>query len=231
MKPQRRYPIVAIDGPAGSGKSTVARGLAKQLAFIHVDTGALYRAVALLALRQKLDLADEAAVENVMRAAHIEFKHQPEGNRLFVNGEDVSDKIRTEEVSKGASVVSAHGAVRAGLLGLQRALGEKGASVLEGRDIGTVVFPDAEVKIFLNADPAERARRRAAELVARGTATDAKKVLAEIMERDKNDSTRARSPLKKAEDAIEIDTTGLEIEEVIARIVNLVEQRRRQMRN
>ena len=228
---QRVDPIVAIDGPAGSGKSTVARALATKLGFVHVDTGALYRAVALLAIRQKIAADDEAGLAAAMKSARIEFRSLAAGNRLFVNGEDISDKIRSEEVSKAASQVSAHAAVRSGLLGLQRALGGKGGSVLEGRDIGTVVFPDADVKIFLNASPEERARRRAAELTARGAPASAAAVLADMRERDKSDSTRALSPLKKAEDATEVDTTRLSIVQVIDHIADLVEQRKRQMRN
>ena len=231
MKPVRKDPIVAIDGPAGSGKSTVARALASRLGFIHVDSGALYRAVALLANDQRIPLDAELEIEAAMKAAHIEFRSLEGGNRIFLNGVDVSDRIRTEEVSRGASKVSALAAVRAGLLGLQRTLGGRGGSVLEGRDIGTVIFPDAEVKIFLNASLEERARRRASELRGRGIEAKDREVLEEMRARDHQDSTRAHAPLMKSEDAIEVDTTKIDIETVIVHLMGIVEQRKSMMRH
>lgn len=221
----RSQPIVAIDGPAGSGKSTVARALATQLGFVHVDTGALYRAVGYLALEHSCNLNDEAAIEALLRHAHLEFRSLPEGNRLFLNGVDISAGIRRENVGKAASQVSAYSGVRAALLGLQRTLGGKGGSVLEGRDIGTVIFPDAEVKIFLNADLTERAARRTRELVAKGLVADLESVRKEMEERDRNDSLRALAPLKRADDAVEIDSTKLSIPEVLAKITAIVREK------
>lgn len=225
----RSKPIVAIDGPAGSGKSTVAKALAQRLGFVHVDTGALYRAVAYLALEQNCDLEDEGAIVAKLQDAQLEFRAVNQENRLFLNDQDISLAIRNEKVGKIASKVSAYGAVRAALFGLQRSLGGKGASVLEGRDIGTVIFPDAEVKIFLNADIRERASRRTRELEARGQSADFAAVLREMQERDHNDSSRALAPLKRANDAIEVDSTGLTIEQVLQKIQEIVQVKQRLM--
>ena len=222
MKHKRKAPVVAIDGPAGSGKSTVARKVAEDLGFIHINTGALYRASALLALRRKLTLADEDAVAAAVREAHFEFRREDGDNRILLNGEDVSDEIRRERVSVAASQVSVHPQVRASLLGLQRKLGDAGGAVLEGRDIGTVVFPDAEVKIFLIASPEERARRRALELQQKGQAADLQEILHTIEERDRRDSQREHAPLKRADDAMELDTTALTIPEVVERVKSQV---------
>lgn len=214
--------IVAIDGPAGSGKSTVARKLAQRLGYTHIDTGALYRGVALLALRKKADLSDEAGVAGASAQARFEFRQLPEGNTLFIDGENVGKAIRTEEVSAAASKVSAFPAVRDSLLELQRSLGKHGGVVLEGRDIGTVVFPQAEVKVFLTASIEERARRRSAELQAKGEAVDLETVKREMAQRDKQDATRAVAPLKKAPDAIEVDTSTMAIESVLDRLESIV---------
>lgn len=218
----KRRPVVAIDGPAGSGKSTVARMLAKRLAFTHIDTGALYRGVALLAIRAKAPLTDETAVVAAASGAKLEFRQLEDGNLLHINGENVHKLIRTEEVSQASSRVSAYPSVRALLLGLQRELGKDGGIVLEGRDIGTVVFPDAEAKIFLTASIEARAKRRTMELAAKGTAVDLDRVMAEMAQRDKQDSERAISPLKQAPDAVLVDTSSMSIESVLDHLESIV---------
>lgn len=212
---KRVQPIVAIDGPAGSGKSTVAKKIAARLGFRHIDTGALYRAVAWLALQDAISLDDEKAL--VARAARskFEFRVTPEGNELHIDGQNVAKLIRAELVGQGASKVSAYPSVRAFLLGLQQDLGRSGAVVLEGRDIGTVVFPDAELKFFLTASIEERAKRRMAELAQIGQVMSIDEVRRAIIERDHQDSTRAIAPLKKALDAREVDTSGLSIDQVL----------------
>lgn len=215
-------PIVAIDGPAGSGKSTVAKALAKRLSFTHIDSGALYRGVALIALQKKAKLEDEAQVVNAVKGVKFEFRQLPEGNILHIDGTNRGKEIRAEEVSTAASKVSAYPGVRALLLGLQRDLGKNGAVVLEGRDIGTVVFPQAQVKIFLTASIEERAKRRAVELEAKGEAADWEQVKLEMAQRDTRDSTRAIAPLKKADDAILLDTSGMTIDSVLDRLESIV---------
>jgi cytidylate kinase len=203
--------LVAIDGPAGAGKSTVARMLARQLGFTYLDSGAMYRCVALLALA-----APAAEPGALARAAAIEFAGE-DGGVVLLDGRDVSEEIRAPEVSEAASRVAADPAVRAAMVAAQRELIAAGDWVAEGRDIGTVVAPDAELKVFLTADPAVRARRRAAELGA-----DVDTVLAEQTMRDTRDSAREHSPLRAADDAVELDTSGLTIEQVVERITGLV---------
>lgn len=217
-----KKPIVAIDGPAGSGKSTVAKQLAKRLAYTHIDSGALYRGVALLALEKNADLSDENAVVSSIQGVKFEFRQLPEGNILHLSGRNVGKAIRAEEVGKCASKVAAYPGVRKSLLGLQRSLGELGGVVLEGRDIGTVVFPHAEVKIFLTASIEERARRRTEELKAKGERPDPATIQMEMAQRDKQDATRAVAPLKKAADAVEVDTSGMSIESVLDRLESIV---------
>ncbi|MBI2247976.1 MAG: (d)CMP kinase [Armatimonadetes bacterium] len=218
---RRTAPIIAIDGPVGAGKSTVAMAVAAALRYRYVDTGAMYRSVAWLAKSQGVDLRDERAVATLARSVSIEFVTANGRPRLLVNGTDVTDIIRSPEVSHAASVVSAHPAVREGLVAEQRRLGASGGVVMEGRDIGTVVFPDADVKVFLDASPAERARRRYQELVAKGVRVDFESLKRAEEERDRRDTTRAHSPLRRAEDAVVIDTTGLTVEEIVNRIVQL----------
>ncbi|MEA2216487.1 MAG: CMP/dCMP kinase [Solirubrobacteraceae bacterium] len=201
--------VIAIDGPAGAGKSTVARALAEALGFTYLDSGAMYRCVALLSLR---DPAEEPA--KLAGAASIELGGP--GGAVLLDGEDVSGAIRTPEVSRQASVVAADPGVREALVAKQRALLRSGDWVAEGRDIGTVVAPAAELKVYLDADPAERARRRAAELGA-----DARGVLAEQTLRDERDRSREASPLRAADGAVTLDTTGLGVEDVVARITEL----------
>lgn len=201
---------VAIDGPAGAGKSSVAKAAAKELGFVYVDTGAIYRTIALHVLRQGVDPHDAPAVEALLPHIQVELAYTPEGQKMLLNGEDVTGLIRTPEVSMATSACSAIPAVRAYLLQLQRDLAEKNNVLMDGRDIGTVVLPDAEVKVFLTASAEERARRRMLELEQRGTPEPYADILRAIEERDWNDTHRAAAPLRQAEDAVLLDTTDLD---------------------
>jgi len=213
---------VAIDGPAGAGKSTVAKAVAQQLGYALVDTGAIYRSVALLALRGGVALDDDLALAAIAGSLAIEFRFVGDVNEVRVAGEDVTLAIRTPELSQAASQVSARPAVRAALLDLQRRLATRGNAVLEGRDIGTVVCPDAPVKFFLSASEEERARRRHSELRAADARASYAQVLAEMRERDARDSGRTHAPLKAAADAVVLDSTKLSAGEVTARILAAV---------
>lgn len=224
MKLPKLGPVIAIDGPAGTGKSTATRRLADLLGFIHVDTGALYRAIAFLSLEHPRPNQPEGQVDPVLstdlaRSVHLEFRRDPTknpANRIFANGRDLTDFIRTPAVSMAASRVSSVPEVRAALVGLQRRLGCQGRAILEGRDIGTVIFPDADVKFFLTASVDERAKRRLIELEATGSdAPSYEEVKAQIVERDRGDSTRAIAPLKRAPDAIELDTSQMTLDQVV----------------
>ncbi|MBI2680434.1 MAG: (d)CMP kinase [Candidatus Solibacter usitatus] len=209
--------VIAIDGPAGAGKSTIARGLAQRLGFTYIDSGAMYRAVALWALRENLDPSDSHRMEQLARAAEIRLEA---GGGVSLNGEDVTQAIRETAVSVAASVVAAVASVRRALVEKQRAIGAQSNVVMEGRDIGSVVFPAANVKIFLDADPAERVRRRAQE-----TAADPARVSGEIEDRDRRDRARSESPLTQAPDAVYLDSTGLSIEQVEEAILRIVRAR------
>jgi cytidylate kinase len=220
---QSRRVVIAIDGPAGAGKSAVARRLASRLGFTYIDSGAMYRAVALWAMRQNADTADMHRMEQLARAAGIEL--QPADRRVLLNGEDVTAAIRTVEVGKQASVVAAIPGVRRALVEKQRALGARTSVIMEGRDIGTVVFPDADVKIFLDADPQERVSRRVRDFRDQGEAVPPEAIAAQIRERDQRDRTRAEAPLTQAPDAIYIDSTGLTLDRVEEEILKVVRAR------
>jgi cytidylate kinase len=219
--------IVAIDGPAGSGKSTVAREVARRLGFTYLDSGAMYRAVTLGALENGADLENGAALGALARDLDIELHRRDDDNaQVIVDGRDVSEAIRELRVTGASSTVAAHPEVREALLAKQRSLMAAGNYVVEGRDIGTVVAPEAPVKAFLTADPEERARRRAAELERQGQSIEHDEVRAAIEQRDRLDSTRSAAPLRRADDAELIDTTGLDAGQVADRIVALVAQAR-----
>lgn len=231
MAPTHRpRPIVAIDGPAGAGKSTVARRLADTLGFVFVDTGALYRTVAVAAKRGHVPWNDAGAVGELANAlvarGAIAFDRDAErGVRVWLDGRDVTDAIREPDIGMGASTVSAHKAVRDALLDLQRQAGRAGGVVLEGRDIGTVVFPDAEVKFFLTARPEVRAKRRFDELTAKGQRVTLEDTMAEVRRRDEQDTTRAVAPLRQADDAMLVDNSDFGIDETVARMAARVRER------
>ncbi len=210
--------VIAIDGPAGTGKSSVTHRLADVLGFIHVDTGALYRAVAFLNLEKEAELEEEIAA-TIARGVHLDFRRIPGKNpvnRMMANGRDLTELIRTSQVSLAASRISAFSKVRAALIGLQRRLGCSGNAILEGRDIGTIIFPDADLKFYLSASLEERAKRRLIELEAIGVDVPSfEEVKDQIRDRDHGDSTRAVAPLKKAVDAIEVDTSSMKLEDVV----------------
>lgn len=222
----RERAIVAIDGPAGAGKSTAAKLLAKRLGYVLIDTGALYRAVALAAKEQGVDWDDGDALGALAGSLDLRFGVVEGDARppLFVDGEDRSDDIRRPDISQGASRVSAHPSVRAALLGVQRRMGEQGGVVLEGRDIGTVVFPNADVKVFLTASNDARARRRYDELVETGGEADLDEVRREMEIRDARDSSREVAPLKPADDAVLLDSTALDLHAVVEQLATLVEE-------
>ncbi len=216
---------VAIDGPAGAGKSTVSRGAAKQLGFVYVDTGALYRAVGVNALRKGINTRDKAAVAATLEGISVDLVFENGEQKVLLNGEDVSVEIRTPPASMAASDVSAVPEVRAFLFDLQKNIAAKTNCIMDGRDIGTVVLPKAQVKIFLTASPEERATRRYKELVEKGSDVSYQEVLDDLIERDYNDSHREIAPLKPAEDGVVFDTTGLTLEESIREITRIIKEK------
>jgi cytidylate kinase len=220
--------IIAIDGPSGAGKSTLAKRLAKELRFVYLDTGAMYRALALKALRQGVDLADDTCLAELIAGTEIDLQETHGRLAVLLDGEDVADQIRTPEVSQLASKVSALGVVRARMLELQRAMGKQGSVVAEGRDIGTVIFPEAEVKVFLDASVCERAQRRYDELKAAGRKVDLDETRREIEERDKRDSERDLAPLRKADDAMLIDSSSVDADEVAAIVLARIQNELRE---
>ena len=214
---------IAIDGPSGAGKSTIARKVAERLGFVYVDTGAMYRAIGLHVMRCGLRTDNSADVVSVLYDANIALAYKDGEQHILLNGEDVSKEIRLPEASMAASNVSAVPQVRSHLFDLQKNIADTANCIMDGRDIGTVVLPDAQLKIFLTATAEERTRRRCIELEQKGTPVDFDSLLAEIKQRDYNDSHRAAAPLRKADDAIEIDSTGLSIQKITDKIVSLAE--------
>lgn len=214
---------IAIDGPAGAGKSTIAKAIAKKMGFIYVDTGAMYRAMALFMLREGVDSQDAEAISRKCQEADITIAYENGEQVVYLNGENVNAYLRTEEVGNMASKTSPQPAVRKKLVELQQALAAKSDCIMDGRDIGTCVLPNAQVKIYLTASSAVRAKRRYDELAAKGEECDIAKIQADIEERDYRDMHREQSPLKQAEDAVLVDTSDMTIEEVIAHIIQLCE--------
>jgi CMP/dCMP kinase len=223
LRPRRI--VIAIDGPAASGKSTTARLVAERLGYMHIDTGAMYRAVTLKVLRSGIPLDDESGIARLMESTHVELRGENGEIRVLLDGEEVTEKIRTPEVTRAVSAVSSLRDVRRAMVREQRSMGREGGIVLDGRDIGTVVFPDAECKFFMVAGIEERARRRRDELVAAGVRADLDQMRREIEERDRLDSTRTESPLRKADDAVPIDTSDLSIEQQVAIVVKSVKEK------
>jgi CMP/dCMP kinase len=221
-RPARRI-VIAIDGPAGSGKSTLAALLARKFYYTNIETGAMYRALAGKAMQQGISLDDSSALSALARASQIELVPRPKGNRVMLDGHDVTEQLRTPEVTEAASRVSVHPPVREWMVQRQREIGAAGGIVMEGRDIGTRVFPDAEVKIFLDADPEVRGSRRFQQNPAEAEKQAA--VVAELRARDERDRTRANSPLVAAADAVHIDSTHLSLDQVMAQAVAIVEER------
>lgn len=216
---------IAIDGPAGAGKSTIAKKVAKNRGYIYVDTGAMYRAMALHMIRENIMAADTEAIEKACEAADISIRYIDGEQVVLLNGENVNAYLRTEEVGNMASASSVNGKVRAKLQVLQQKLAKEADVVMDGRDIGTSVLPDAEVKIYLTASSYVRAKRRYDELVAKGEDADIEKIEADIIERDHRDMTRQLNPLKQAEDAVFVDSSDMTIEEVVSHIENIIEEK------
>lgn len=216
---------VAIDGPAGAGKSTVAKGVAAKLGYIYVDTGALYRAVGVYALRQGVDTRDGNSISALLPEINVELKFIDGVQHVFLNGEDVSVEIRTPDASMAASNVSAIPSVRSFLFDLQRDIAGKNDCIMDGRDIGTVVLPNAQVKIFLTADPEERAMRRYKELIVKDPDVKYDDVLADLKVRDYQDSHREIAPLKPAEDSVVYNTTGNSLEESVEKVINIIKEK------
>lgn len=215
----RRRPIIAIDGPAGAGKTTTAREVALRLGFLHLDTGAMYRALALKVLRSHCPLDDLAGIARIARDTDVWLQHEDGGQRVLLDGADVTSELRSAEVTRAVTPVCEVPEVRDRMVLLQRRLGRRGGVVIEGRDIGTVVFPDAELKVFLTADLEERARRRLRDLQNAGQMADLQAVTEDIQRRDQRDAGREHSPLRQAADAVVLDTTGITFEEQVETIL------------
>lgn len=214
--------IIAIDGPAGAGKSTIAKLIAKQLGLVYIDTGAMYRAVGLKAKRNNIACSEQEKIEEMLKNTEVELKNENGVTAVYLDGENVSTEIRLPEISRMASDISAVPVVRYAMVEMQRSMANKTDTILDGRDIGTFVLPNADVKIFLTASVEERAERRYKELIARGENVKREDVRSDIEKRDYNDSHRALAPLKKADDATEVDTTGMTIDQVCEKIISLV---------
>ncbi len=212
--------VIAIDGPAASGKSTTARLVAKRLGYLHIDTGAMYRAITLLAIEEQIPLGDIERIGKLAQRTKISLERSESGNRVYVDAREVTQEIRSAAVTKNVSAVSSYQVVRDVLVGEQRQMAEGGGVVLDGRDIGTVVLPNADVKIYMVAKVSERVKRRRLELEAAGAVVEPANLEREILERDRLDSTRAASPLRKAPDAIELDTSDLTIEQQVQFVVD-----------
>ncbi|MGR3741849.1 (d)CMP kinase [Companilactobacillus sp. DQM5] len=216
---------IAIDGPASAGKSTIAKLVAKELGFIYCDTGAMYRSVTLMAKMNNVDYSNESEILNLMSKYKISFKNDSDGQKVFLNDQDISNDIRSVDITNNVSEVSALKKVREQLVNEQRRIAEEGNVVMDGRDIGTTVLPNAEVKIFMIASVHERAVRRFKEYESKGIEVSLQKLEDEIQQRDYKDSHRSVSPLKKADDAIELDTTGISIEEVVEKVINIIKKK------
>lgn len=223
--------VVAIDGPAGAGKSTVARAVARELGFRYIDTGAMYRAVGWKVIARNGDPLDEAVLQSILETTAVELANVSGRTRVVLDGQDVSSKIRTAEVSQAASKVSSLRIVREKMVDLQRNIGREGDVVAEGRDMGTVVFPDAEVKVYLDATPEERAARRYRELCAGGEQVTLDETLREVRERDRRDTEREFSPLRPADGALCIDSTGLTVEAVVGLIIQEVQKKQSKIKD
>ncbi|HEX4065690.1 MAG TPA: (d)CMP kinase [Acidobacteriaceae bacterium] len=220
-----RRPIIAIDGPAGAGKSTVAKHLAAHFGLLNLETGAMYRAFALKAIRNGVGLDDAPALQDLAATTAILLEPTPNGNRVLLDGAEVTGAIRDPEVTQAASRVSVHPAIRAWMVDLQREMGRKGGVVMEGRDIGTVVFPDADLKFFLDASPEARSQRRYEQSGSEAAVVTPEAISKELRERDERDRNRAESPLRAAPDAVVIDSTGLSLGEVLSQIEGIVGER------
>lgn len=222
--------MIAIDGPAASGKSTTARLVAERLGYLHVDTGAMYRAIALKVLRKGIGMEERERIEALMPTTHVAMQLKNGSLRVFLDGEDVTGAIRTRDVSKAVSPVSGYPEVRRAMVREQRLLGAEGGIVMDGRDIGTVVFPDADLKFFMVAGIDARARRRQEELAARGTVLPLDAVLVDIQERDARDAGRAEAPLRRADDAIDVDTSAMTVEEQVRLVLDTVSKKLQERR-